>query len=199
MNMKGGEVVVFDFDGTLYKGDSFLDFSFFTLGKLKFFFCLIKSLPHILAWKLGSISNEKAKQRLFSTLFKGMKYEDFREKGELFKNNINKKENEDLLNKIREYKEKGKRLYIITASPEEWIRPWANDNGIDDVVGTKLEIINGVLTGNFASPNCWGKEKVNRLLEKEPAREDYILTSFGDSKGDEELFKFSDKFERVRN
>lgn len=122
----------------------------------------------------------------------------FKEKGVLFKDHINKKINEDLLSKIREFKEKGKRVYIISASSEEWILPWASENGVDDVAGTKLEIINGVLTGNFASANCWGEEKVKRLLEKEPERKDYILTSYGDSKGDEELFKFSDKFERVR-
>ena len=49
------------------------------------------------------------------------------------------------------------------------------------------------MTGNFLSRNCYGEEKVRRLLELEPNRNSYILYAYGDSKGDKELIEFADK------
>ena len=51
---------------------------------------------------------------------------------------------------------------------------------------------NRKLTGNFSSKNCYGQEKVNRLLEKEPDRTNYILYAYGDSAGDKEIIEFAD-------
>lgn len=64
---------------------------------------------------------------------------------------------------------------------------------LSNVLGTKIEIdLSGKLTGNFSSKNCYGQEKVNRLLEKEPDRTNYILYAYGDSAGDKEIIEFAD-------
>ena len=49
----------------------------------------------------------------------------------------------------------------------------------------------------ITSPNCYGKEKVNRLKEVEPNRNDYHLTAYGDSRGDKEMFAFADTYYKV--
>ncbi|MDR2690839.1 MAG: hypothetical protein LBB73_00825, partial [Dysgonamonadaceae bacterium] len=51
----------------------------------------------------------------------------------------------------------------------------------------------GLLTGYFSTKNCYGREKVIRLLEKEPDRNTYTLFVYGDSRGDKELMIFADK------
>ncbi len=100
----------------------------------------------------------------------------------------------------------GDTLYIISASAEEWVRPVceqfgmrseAMPNGIAKVMGTRLEVVDGKLTGRYASPNCYGQEKVNRLTEVEPNRTDYHLTAYGDSRGDREMFAYADEFHKV--
>lgn len=53
-----------------------------------------------------------------------------------------------------------------------------------------MDKTNGILTGRFLSANCYGQEKVNRLLEKEPERDSYILYAYGDSRRDRELLAF---------
>lgn len=50
----------------------------------------------------------------------------------------------------------------------------------------------GYLTGRFITLNCYGQEKVKRLLEIEPDRKEYILVAYGDSRGDKELLEFAD-------
>ena len=52
---------------------------------------------------------------------------------------------------------------------------------------------NGNLTGRFLSKNCYGPEKVNRLLRVKPERDAYVLYAYGDSRGDKEMIEFADK------
>jgi phosphoserine phosphatase len=61
------------------------------------------------------------------------------------------------------------------------------------VIATEPEIKNGVLTGRFSTPNCYGQEKKRRFLEKYPDRDRYILYVYGDSNGDKELLEMADK------
>ena len=65
---------------------------------------------------------------------------------------------------------------------------------MSQVLATKMEVDkDGVLTGSFSTANCYGSEKVRRLMEVEPDRENYYLCAYGDSRGDKELLEFADK------
>ena len=41
--------------------------------------------------------------------------------------------------------------------------------------------------------NCYGEEKVKRLLQLYPERTEYWLTAYGDSRGDTELLDFANE------
>ena len=79
------KVAFFDFDGTITKHDTFIKFAKFSLGKKSFYSAIVKNSLHLAMWKLGLLSNSKAKQRLFSTLYKGKEYEWFKASGIKFK------------------------------------------------------------------------------------------------------------------
>ena len=81
---------------------------------------------------------------------------------------------------------------MVSASVEEWVAPWCLNLGVDKVLTTKVEVKEGRLTGRLLSKNCYGQEKVNRLLEVEPERNSYILHAYGDSRGDKEMLAFAD-------
>lgn len=186
------EFVVFDFDGTLYDGDSFIDFAIFANGKSKFMYSFLKSLPAILMWKLGLKTNEYAKQKLFTSLFKGIQYQHFLKICEDFFERLSNKIKPNVLEILNRHVKEGRKIYIITASPKEWILPWANKFNISDVISTGLEIKDDVITGNFSTPNCYGHEKARRFLQIQPDREKYILWAYGDSKGDKQILQLSD-------
>lgn len=61
------------------------------------------------------------------------------------------------------------------------------------VIGTQVEVRNGRLTGRFLTKNCYGQEKVNRILDYLPDRKTYRLIAYGDSRGDQELLAFADE------
>ena len=84
----------------------------------------------------------------------------------------------------------GAEVVIVSASIDNWVKPFFA--GVT-VLGTQIEVKDGVLTGRFLTKNCYGQEKVNRILACYPHREDYHLTAYGDSRGDKELLAFADE------
>ena len=98
----------------------------------------------------------------------------------------------DTLSRLKRHIADGAKIYVVSASIEEWVRPIVERYGNVTVLATQVEVNNGVLTGHFLSKNCYGKEKIHRLLEIEPKREEYHLTAYGDSRGDKEMILQAD-------
>ncbi len=155
----------------------------------------LSHLPMLLAYRIGLYPNWKAKQVIMKHFFKGeplnefnlMCEEFFKVKGEwlLYKSAVTK---------IQEYLAKGIEVIIITASAENWVSPFARYLGVKFVAGTKMEIDReNRITGKFLTANCYGKEKVNRILELFPERTNYYLVVYGDSKGDKELLEIANE------
>src|SRR3989339_346081 len=193
------QLAIFDFDGTITRRDTFLPFLFFCFGYYKVFCTGITSIPILLMYKLRLVSNSKAKEILFGKFFRGMGEEDFNRLSRSYSlKRISPVIRIKALEKIIRHKDGGDRVMIISASMENWIRPWAEAYGIGPVIATTVEIRDGVLTGKFSSPNCHGKEKVKRLVEAMGSLDQYHICSYGDSRGDQELLSLSDEpFYRV--
>lgn len=187
------KIAVFDFDGTLTTKDTLLEFVKYTHGKLAFFIGFAFYSPLLVLIKLHLYPNWKAKQKVFSYFYNGMQHDKFVSYGEKFAEYVENIRKESTITRLNELKREGTYIYVISASIDEWVRPFCNRLGVKDVLGTKVEVINGKLTGKFLTKNCYGQEKVNRLLEVEPNRKEYYLYAFGDSRGDEEILEFADE------
>lgn len=192
--MEREKIAVFDFDGTITTRDSLMEFLKFTHGLLRTFWGLFILSPVLVLYKLKVIPNYTAKQVLFSWFYRGWSIKKFDAKCSDFVGKIHQIVNPEAIQVIKQYQAEGIKVVVITASPENWVRPWADVIGLHEVIGTQIAVdSNNRLTGRFLSKNCYGQEKVNRFLEKYPNRSDYILEAYGDSRGDEELLAFADK------
>lgn len=196
--MEKEQIAVFDFDGTLTTKDSFIEFIRFSKGDACFVTGLLLQSPFLMAFKLGLYPNWKAKQRLFSYFFKGMSYEAFCRYGIAFASRVESMLRKDVVERMQRFLSDGHRVFVITASIEEWVRPWCELHGVTSVLSTRAEVVDGVMTGRFSTPNCYGEEKLRRFLEVAPDRSSYVLTAYGDSRGDEALFRFADVATRIR-
>lgn len=185
-------IAVFDFDNTITTKDTLFDFCIFYHGKAQFLIGLLVLSPLLLLFKVGFISNEKAKQKFFSYFFKNEKMDVFIFKCQQYSSRIMGITNPAAIEKIRWHQEQNHQVIIISASISFWIKPWAEKEGIKNVLATEIETRGNVLTGQFVSKNCSGQEKVNRLLSIFPDHETYTLYAYGDSKGDKEILDFSD-------
>lgn len=188
-------MAVFDFDGTITRKDTLLEFIKFAKGKRAFYIGFLRHALVLIAYRLKIYPNWKAKQRIFTYFFGGMLTSDFDSLCEDFFRQRGKRLIYDSAAKqIKDYINRHIEIVIISASIENWILPFACHLGVEHVLGTKLEINkDGQLTGRFLTANCYGAEKVKRLNELLPERSNYYLIAYGDSRGDRELLAYADE------
>lgn len=187
------KVVVFDFDGTLTTKDSYLEFVKYACGFWHLVGGLLLFSPLLLLMFCHLCPHGKVKEMVFSFFFKGWTYREFQKVGMAFADKVEAFERESTVAKLKEEVRAGSAVYVVSASVEEWIRPWCQKRQVTQVLGTRVEVDGeGVLTGKFSTLNCYGKEKVSRLLEVEPDRGEYLLEAYGDSRGDREMIAFAD-------
>jgi HAD superfamily phosphoserine phosphatase-like hydrolase len=140
--------------------------------------------------KLGLYPNYKAKQKVFAYFFKDMSLKDFNALCKAFAASSKHLLRPAGIAAIQQAQNEGSEVLIVSASIDNWVQPFFDDV---KVLGTQIEVMDGKLTGRFLTSNCYGQEKVNRILALYSNRQDYHLIAFGDSKGDKELLAFADE------
>ena len=184
------KIYAFDFDGTLTTKDSLLAFIRFAKGDLSFVLGFLRYAHLLVLMKLGLYPNYKAKQKVFAHFFKGMTVGDFDALCQRFANDYRELLRPEGVNAIVQAQNEGSEVLIVSASIDNWVQPFFPSV---KVVGTQIEVLEGRLTGRFLTKNCYGQEKVERILALYPQRETYELITFGDSRGDKELLAFADE------
>ena len=177
--MEVNRVNVYDFDGTIYNGDSSVDIYFFLLKRYpKLIAYFPKQMLGIVKYKLHLSSKEEMKEMNFSFL-EGVRTD------KTFIDDFWKQNQ----NKIKEWylNQKRKDDVIISASPEFLLKPICDILGIDNLIATKVELS----SGKFLSKNCQGAEKVVRFKESFSKAE--IETFYSDSKSDTYMAKLATK------
>jgi HAD superfamily hydrolase (TIGR01490 family) len=184
------KLYAFDFDGTLTTRDTLLVFIRYACGTSSFALGFLRHAHLLVLMKLGLYPNWKAKQKIFSYFFRDMSLADFNALCQRFA-----ADNRSLLRTkgpqlIAQAQEEGADVLIVSASIDNWVQPFFP---YVKVLGTQIEVKDGCLTGRFHTKNCYGQEKVNRILALYPDRNTYHLTAYGDSRGDKELLAFADE------
>lgn len=170
---------LYDFDKTIYAGDSSMDF---------FFWCAMKNpsiylnLPKM-AWagfkyKLKLIDKTEMKEVIFSFL---KKVKDVDKEVELFW--------EEHKCYIKDFylKKKHDKDIIISASPEFLLEGICKELKVKDMIASRVN----KKTGNFTGKNCHGEEKVRRLNKKHGEVE--VKEAYSDSKSDLPILKLAKK------
>lgn len=168
---------VYDFDKTVYDGDSTLDFYFFCIKKrpvvLK---AVFKQFNGFLLFLLKKRNKTQFKESFFSFLS--------------YINNI-----DDILNLFWEEKQsKIKNFYIkqkkeddviISASPYFLLKPICKKLNINNLIASNVD----KQTGEYKGKNCKGEEKVIRFYDKFKNNE--IEEFYSDSLSDTPMMKIS--------
>ncbi len=192
---KKESIYVFDFDGTLTKHDSLLQFVSYVNGPWKLGMSLLLLLPKLLLMKLHLRDNGRTKEEFFAWHFRGKRLSDFNAFCETFARNYPGLLREAGMATLSKALKQGAQCLVVSASVDNWVKPFFPD--AVKVLGTQLEVKDGRLTGRFTTPNCYGPEKVRRLKEAYPDlesnRDKYYIIAYGDSRGDKEILEFADE------
>ncbi len=187
------KIALFDFDGTITTDDSLIKFIRYAKGDMQTALGMLWLSPMLIVYKLKLIPNYKAKQMMLSYFFKGINEENFKEvANEYSLNHIKTILRPKAMEKIEWHKEQGHKVILVSASIECWLKPWCNENNLD-LIATKLEMIDGIVTGKFLTKNCYGIEKANRVQEVYNLSDYDYIYAYGDSRGDKELLELADE------
>jgi len=182
---------LFDFDGTITTEDSLMSFVRYANGDIKTAWGMLLLFPMLIAYKLKLIPNYKAKQWMLSYFFRGMEEYKFRKQAEEFSlKHIDTMLRPKAMQKIAWHKEQGHKIVVVSASMECWLKPWCDKNELE-LIATKLEIKNGIVTGSFKTKNCYGIEKAVRVREIYNLDDYDHIYAYGDSRGDTELLELA--------
>lgn len=175
---------VYDFDNTIYKGDSTADFYFFCLKRHK---SVIKFMPHLFygfstfyIFKIGSKTEFKERMYQFLTCVDvETDLPDFwKEHKKNIKSWYGKQQKPDDL--------------VISASPFFLLEPICKELDIKNLIASNVD----PYSGKYSGENCYGKEKV--LQYRNVFRDTEIEEFYSDSYSDTPLAEIAQKAYMVK-
>ena len=182
------QLIAFDFDGTITTKDTFALFLRYWAGTPLWIVKIIRLLPVFAAYGVRLIDRNHVKQHVVRVFFKNADANKLKQRAEEFAEEIIPSLiRPKALETLKSRNKPPYTLYIVSASIEDYLIPWAKKHGISNILATKLENDNGRLTGEIDGINCWGAGKIEKIAS-EMAEKPYILQeAYGDTRGDREM------------
>ena len=139
------------------------------------------------------MSNNYIKKVIITYFFKNIIAVDFKNKAKLFSSTIlHKLIRKKALEKLAWHQTKGHTIVIVSASINLWLQDWCKINNFG-LIASELEIVNGRITGNLSSNNCYGPEKVRRISKKYDLSDYNYIYAYGNSRGDHEMLSIANE------
>jgi HAD superfamily hydrolase (TIGR01490 family) len=71
----------------------------------------------------------------------------------------------EMIDEIKMHRSKNAKTVILSSTLEPICKEVANHLNMDDIICSELEVINGFMTGRPVGNLCYGKEKLNKIIE----------------------------------
>ena len=185
-------VVAFDFDGTLTVRDSFTAFLRWRRGPFAYAAGWLRLAPALVRYLLDR-DRGRLKAAAVRVYLRGLQRTELDREARRFADEVSSFFRPDALQAWEHHGQDGDRRVIVTASPEETVRPFAEALRADDLLGTRLAFdARHRVAGGFTGGNCRGEEKVRRLRERfgEDVR---LAAAYGDTGGDLQMLAIADR------
>ncbi|MBQ8537494.1 MAG: HAD family hydrolase [Clostridia bacterium] len=181
---------LFDFDGTLAKGDSILPFLWYCFRRREASFKdLRQAAGAYLNYVLKILDDTQAKEQAVAFL-KGKSQSQVEALAEGFYQEVlNKRIFPQGIWEMQKCREEGMEVLIISASPDAYLNILEKRLGVQGIIATRCGVDDeGIYTGTLASLNCRGFNKTLRIAEYLAARGHELdaenSRSYGNSSGD---------------
>ena len=181
---------LFDFDGTMSKGDSLVPFLLYALQKgfmpKRAIFSVFSAL---MGYALHLTSATAAKEKAIAFLKGKTREEVDAFCAACYKDKLRRRIFQEARAEIAGLKSRGVTVLVVTASPAFYLESLKADLGVDDIIGTRAAVDEyDVYAGRLSGNNCRGLEKPLRIAEYLAANGQLLekdrSVAYGDSPGD---------------
>lgn len=159
-------LAIFDVDFTITKRETLLQFLLFMSKKRpKLIFHIPKSFYAALLYALR-IHDEKSAKEMFISFINEMHEDEINLLvKEFYEEKFCKIFYRDAIDMIKKLKKEGCKIYLISASPEFYLKELYAIQEVDMIIGTKFIKEKNKYKNCLEGRNCKGEEKVRRLIE----------------------------------
>lgn len=184
-------LALFDFDGTITKKDSLLDFTEYAVGKKSIYKSLPILLPVLTRLKLGVVPNDRAKELFLSHFFKGWDADEFVDVAQKYScNQLQRIVKESAVQTLNHHKKQGDKVVIVSASIDLWLYGWCDLMSVE-LIASRMQIENGKITGRLDGKNCHGQEKARRVKQAFNLESFSHIFAYGDTAGDKQMLSLA--------
>jgi phosphatidylglycerophosphatase C len=188
-------VAAFDFDGTLTWRDTLLPFLHRLLGTPTLLWVLFICSPWLIAYALRLTSNHRAKAVLLQASLAGRTQAEVQRCAQAFvREYLPLQWRPWAMHQLVQHQQLGHRCIIVSASTSLYMHLAGASLGVDAVLCTEMEVVDGRYTGRMVTANCHGEEKVRRLqawLATEFGAAAPALHAYGDTSGDRPMLRLA--------
>lgn len=182
-------VAAFDLDGTLARHDTLTPYLRLVVGRARVLGAVARSAPAIARAARDRAGRDVAKEQVLRATLRGYTVDALQEAAARYAPTVSLRD--DVIASLRDHQRQGHETLVISASPSIYVRAIAGHLGIDHVVATELEAVDGVLTGRYDGRNCRHEQKLARLLEWLGER-DVELHAYGNPPDDDLMLARAD-------
>jgi phosphatidylglycerophosphatase C len=184
-------VAAFDFDGTICKGDSLMPFLLRLLGGRRVARSVLRHATQLGLVSIGQADRDLVKEKFIAHILSGHPAEQIHAIGKEFAMDmIRTRVFDSARQKIAWHREQGHRLVMVSATLDVYLEPFCEQFGFDELLCTKLEIVDGKATGRLVGVNVRAAEKARQLTELIDV--DHVeLWAYGNSSGDYDMLRLA--------
>jgi phosphatidylglycerophosphatase C len=160
----GPPLAVFDLDGTLVAGDTFLPFLVGYAVRRRKLRALLTLPWYLVLYLCGRLADWQAKEKLLIAFFRGESRAEIARFADRFGERWVRRRLRPALARILEaHRARGHRLVLLSASPDLYVGAIAGRLEIDLVVCTRVAFDDDLCDGRIAGTNCKAEAKVEAL------------------------------------
>ena len=183
-------LALFDFDGTITFKDSFAPFiraavhPSSSLGR-------IRLLPLIAGYRTGIVSASTTRSKIASVVFRGRQESEIRELGASYaRETLPGTVRPKAIERIAWHKAQGDTVVVVSAALDVYLAEWCRLASLH-VICTQLEVIDGVLSGQYRNGDCTGPEKSRRIRQRYRLEEFAEIYAYGDTSEDSDMLSLA--------
>jgi len=180
-------LALFDFDGTITRGDSWKPFLRSAVGPGRKALAYATLFPVAVGYYMKLVSGSTARPLFAYVAFRGTAAATVQHLGrEYAKHVLPSTVRPRALEQIDWHQRQGDDVVVVSGSLSVYLRPWCEANGIR-CIATELDECNGRLTGRYRRGECTGMEKARRISSQFDLSRYSEVYAYGDTSDDLEM------------
>lgn len=165
-------LALFDFDGTITTRETYADFMKLAVAPRRLAFGRLLLAPLIVGYRLGLVSAIRTRSGIVRFAFRGVAEAGVASAGKVMARDVLPQLlREEAMDRIGWHKARGDAVVVVSGGFDLYLSHWCRQHGLE-LLCSRLESTDGILTGRYLGEQCVGEEKCRRIRQK------YQLTHF---------------------